>query len=234
MCRRLMGRSHHCLALLVFLAAALLPATASAQSARHIFIGARVSVDIQRHPTIRERGAVDPPDLSGVGLSGSVVGGLFLDPRVSVRLEQGWSTERRAAAVTSQVSAFGPVTTTSLDQQSRIATSLVMAGYHLASDRSTRLVLLAGVNVARERVRTRIDLEVGLPPIVEFPAGLPLPGFDDLHSDRTRTAYRVGVALGTDAEWSLSRRLTLSAGVRALTFGGALGLQPGVAVRWTL
>ncbi len=215
------------LILLVCLTA--LAAPAAAQSRGESFAGGSLGADIQHHPDVSVAAPVQIPNLNGASFTGSVLAGLFLGRDTSLRVEQSWSGERHdAVALSGQSDVFDAA----FEQTFRTSTTFVAAAYHLPSPSPARLALLGGVVIARERLHTRADITLTLPPGIVVPVDIGAL-FDDSSIDLTTTRYRTGVGLGADLEWSAGPRLTIAPGIRVLSVGSLLLVRPGVAVRWT-
>ena len=219
----------------LFIAAWLVPQTASAQSSTGtIFVAASGFADVRWAPTSNDRGT----SASGAVPGGGLGLGVHLTPRLSARAE--WALTGRLED-TSEPLAFPtepfPTFVSSLGASSTLPTGLripqsfterreskvgfALLGYHLRAGRAS-IELLGGLGLVHERV-TQI-VEVSLP---IFP---PQPSFRNEFVSGRHSAVPV---IGVDAAVSLTGHAALVPQVRAYVLDGALSLWPGLGLRWT-
>src|SRR5262245_46378849 len=102
---------------------------------------------------------------------------------------------------------------------------LALTGYHAPRHARIRLAYLGGVVFLRERFRrTAVSNTAGIPPVI--PAS-------SMFSDDTTTTFRPAVAVGFDAEISLTSHVAVVPQLRVVAPSAGLSIRPGVAVRWT-
>ena len=216
------------------LTAALATLAAGTASAQPIFVTGAAFANVFRAGGFSSNSPViDNPDISGTTTGGAIGVGARLARHVVVQMEIALPGPiERDFDPPEYRQPLRPIVTINRRVEYRTRHGSILGGYQTGETHRVSAAILGGVMFLQEKVRTVTSLSY-LPPIVP-----PFPPVEPSSSDSTQRAYRLAPVFGLDVAIAATAHLAVVPQMRVhKTTGpgsvGALGLWPGIGVRWT-
>ena len=209
-------------------------------TAQSLFVDGTAFASLERRDNVATSDALGT-SLKGGGTvaGGAVTVGTWLTSQVTLRLEVALpATLRREQTLTQTFPGLGAVPTLTYSSSSQVSdqgrTFSTLVGYHTARRRGIQLGYLGGaafvVQPQRLRTERHTPYVVAVNPTVGSPGGIQVR--DDVRIDETQVTSRgVALAVGLDADVTLSTHISAVPQIRVVGLSNGLAIRPGAAVR---
>ena len=210
---------------------AALPDRAMAQS---VFVSGTVFANVMKFGGFRSDSPfVDNTDMSGTTTGGALGVGGYIGDHVAIQVEFAVPEDLNRSFDPPRFlpPLQQPPTGTRREVTMRTRHGAILGGYTTDPDRRVSAALLGGVMFFHEKTRTISEIVGPVPPFPPLPPGIPR------RSDTTIRYYRAAAVFGLDLNIIAVSRLSVVPQLRVYRSShsglGALGLWPGLSIRWT-